>query len=99
VDEFRRAVAARPDSVPALLALGESWLEADKPRSSVEPLETAARLDAKSGRAQLLLGTAYQSLGRTADAAKAYQRYLEIDPRGDFAADVRVILANLDRRR
>ncbi len=99
VEEFRKAVAARPESVAALLALGESWLEADRPRNALHPLETAARLDPASGRAQLLLGTAYQSLGRTADATRAYQRYLEVEPGGDFAADVRVILANLDRRR
>ena len=61
----------------------------------MQPLETAARLDAQSARAQLLLGTAYQSLGRNAAAVKAYQRYLELEPSGEFIKDVRLILANL----
>ena len=78
-----------------LVALGDAWLEADRPRSAVEPLESAARLDAKSARAQLLLGTAYQSLGRKAEAPKAYRRYLELEPSSEYAKDVQVILANL----
>src|SRR5207302_3692437 len=93
--QFQHAVKEKPRSVPALLALGDAYLEADKPRSAVQPLETAAKLDAQSARAQLLLGTAYQSLGRNAAAVKAYQRYLELEPSGEFVKDVRLILANL----
>lgn len=92
---FERAVKARPDSVTALLALGDAYLEADQPRSAVHPLENAATLDAKSPRAHLLLGTAYQSLGKNRAAAKEYQRYIELEPSGEFVKDVRAILANL----
>jgi len=97
ISEFQRAVKEKPQAVPALLALGDAFLEADKPRSALPPLELAARLDGRSGRAQLLLGTAYQSLGRNGQALKAYRRYLELEPQGEFARDVRLILANLYR--
>jgi CheY-like chemotaxis protein/tetratricopeptide (TPR) repeat protein len=93
--EYRKAAGLRPEAVPVLVALGDAWLEADKPRSAVEPLEAAVRLDPKGARAQLLLGTAYQSLGKNADAAKAYRRFLELEPGSEYAKDVRVILANL----
>ena len=95
IGHFRRAVKERPEAVPALLALGDAYLEADKPRSAVPPLEAAARLDGRSGRAQLLLGTAWQSLGKNGQALKAYRRYLELEPEGEFSRDVRLILANL----
>lgn len=95
VSQFQHAVRAKPQSVPALLALGDAYLEADKPRSAVQPLETAAKLDAQSARAQLLLGTAYQSLGKNPQAVKAYRRYIELEPSGEFVKDVRLILANL----
>lgn len=95
IAHFRRAVKERPQGVPALLALGDAYLEADQPRSAVPPLESAARLDPRSARAQLLLGTAWQSLGKNAKALRAYRRYLELEPRGEFARDVRLILANL----
>jgi DNA-binding response OmpR family regulator len=95
VAELKRAVQVNPESVPALLALADAYLEVDQPRSALQPLEAASRLDANNGRAPLLLGTAYQSLGRNAEAVKAYQHYLELDPGGEFANDVRSILANL----
>ena len=95
IGRFQAAVKERPQSVPALLALGDAFLESDKPRSALQPLEAAAKLDARSSRAQLLLGTAYQSLGRNPQAVKAYQRYLELEPSGEFVKDVRLILANL----
>ena len=93
--EYRKALALRPQSAPILVALGDAYLESDRPRSAVEPLESAVRLDPRSARAQLLLGTAYHSLGRKADASKAYRRFLELEPSSDFAKDVKLILAHL----
>jgi CheY-like chemotaxis protein len=95
VTEFKLAVQHNPESVPALLALGDAFLEADAPRNALKPLQKAAALDPRSGRAQLLLGTAWQSLGKNPDAVKAYQRYLALEPSGEFSRDVRSILANL----
>jgi CheY-like chemotaxis protein len=93
--EYGKAVGIRPEAVPALIALGDAWLEADRPRSALEPLDAAARLDPKAARAHLLLGTAYQSLGKKGEAAKAYRRFLDLEPASEYAKDVRVILANL----
>ncbi len=93
--EFKVALKHNPESVPALLALGDAWLEGDAPRNALKPLQKAAALDPRSGRAQLLLGTAWQSLGKNPEAVKAYQRYLALDPAGEFSRDVRSILANL----
>ena len=93
--EYRKALAARPQSAPILVALGDAYLESDRPRNAVEPLESAARLDPGSARAQLLLGTAYHSLGRKTDASKAYRRFLELEPSSEFAKDVKLILAHL----
>jgi DNA-binding response OmpR family regulator len=97
VEEFRKAVELRPDSVPALLALGDAYLEGDQLRSAVKPLQQAARLDPRNGRAQLLLGTVFQGLGREKEAVLAYKRYLELEPHGEFAGDVRAIVANLSK--
>jgi Flp pilus assembly protein TadD len=97
IAEFRKAVELRPESVPALTALGDAYLEADQPRNAVKPLLQAAQLDPRRARVQLLLGTAFQSLGRPKDAVVAYKRYLELDPHGEFAGDVRAIVATLSR--
>jgi CheY-like chemotaxis protein len=95
IAELKLAVSKRPQSVSAQLALGNAYLEADQPKSAINPLQTASELDGTNPRAQLLLGTAWQSLGKNTEAAKAYRRYLELDPGGDYAHDVRLILENL----
>jgi CheY-like chemotaxis protein len=95
VASLKKAVALNPESVPALLELGDAFLEADQPKNALKPLEKAAKLDPRNGRSQLLLGTAWQSLGKNTDATKAYKRYLELEPTGEYARDVRSILANL----
>jgi DNA-binding response OmpR family regulator len=95
--EFLRAVALNPESVPALLALGDAFLQADQASEALKPLETAARLDPRSGRAQFLLGNAYQGVSRNSDAARAYGRYLQLEPSGEFADEARSILRELQR--
>ena len=97
IAEFRKAVALRPDSVPALLALGDAYLEGDQLRNAVKPLQQAAQLDPKNARAHLLLGTVFQGLTREKEAVVAYRHYLELEPHGEFAGDVRAIVANLSR--
>ena len=95
IAELKLAVSKRPQLVAAQLALGNAYLEADQPKSAIQPLQSAADLDGTNPRAQLLLGTAWQSLGKNPEAARAYRRYLELDPGGDYAHDVRLILENL----
>ena len=95
IAELKLAVSRQPRSAAAQLALGNAYLEADQPKSAVTPLSAAVELDDSNPRAQLLLGTAWQSLGKNAEAAKAYRRYLDLDPGGDYAHDVRLILENL----
>ncbi len=97
IAEFRKATALQPESVPALLALGDAFLEAELALSAIKPLQQVAALDPKNARAQLLLGTAFHGLGRENEAVKAYQKYLVLEPRGEFAGDVRAIVANLSR--
>jgi DNA-binding response OmpR family regulator/Flp pilus assembly protein TadD len=95
IAELKKAAADHPRSAAAQLALGNAYLESDSPKNALKPLQAAAALDGNNARAQLLLGTAYQSVGKNADAARAYKRYLELDPGGEYAHDVRLILENL----
>jgi CheY-like chemotaxis protein len=95
IAELKLVAAQKPQSAAAQLALGNAYLEADQPKSAVQPLQAALKLDETSARGHLLLGTAFQSLGKNADAARSYRRYLELDPGGEYAHDVRLILENL----
>jgi Flp pilus assembly protein TadD len=97
--KFRKAVEIDGKSVPALLALGDALLEADDAPGALSPLQQAAALDPLNPRVHLSLGTAYQGVKRKADALKEYRRYLELDPQGEYAGDVRAILTNPARSR
>ncbi|MFN7132350.1 MAG: hypothetical protein ACK4N5_09710, partial [Myxococcales bacterium] len=55
----------------------------------------ALELDEKSARAVLVLGMVYQSQNDAAKAKVEYQRYLELEPKGAHASEVKAILAGL----
>ena len=95
ITEFRKAVAARPDSPVALAALGNVLYEAGDSTAALKPLRRALALDPRSTRACLTLGTLLQTQGDAAGAAAMYRKYLEIDPHGEFSKDVRAILKSL----
>jgi CheY-like chemotaxis protein len=93
-ESFRKAVQLQPMDPVALMYLGLSQYEQGKLTEAVEPLEKAQTLDPKNGRTDLLLGAVYQELGRTAVARASYNEYLRLDPRGEYANEVRTILAS-----
>jgi Flp pilus assembly protein TadD len=67
------------------LALAYTYLQQNKPSESLLPLSEAARLDPKSDAVQNNLCFAYQLLGRTAEAKKACERALELNPANQLA--------------
>ncbi len=75
---FRRALKVDPASVAAKMALGESLLFTDNAREAVPLLEEAARADPQLRRLQYLLGRAYQSVGRSKEAERAFERYRKL---------------------
>jgi Flp pilus assembly protein TadD len=83
--------AASPASSVALsvaqdyLTLGYTYLRQNKPAESLLPLSEAGRLDPKSDAVQNNLCFAYQLLGRTAEARKACERALKLNPANQLA--------------
>ena len=70
MDDFRAAVASRPDLVEARVHLAGYLLEGGNPAKAAEHLETALRYDKYHVFARLYLGDAYRLLGRASDAKK-----------------------------
>jgi TolA-binding protein len=95
IAEFRKAVAAKPDSDAALAALGSALYESGQTSAALPPLRHALALNPANARACLTLGTLYQTQGNMTDAATMYRRYLANAPHGEFAGDVRTILKTL----
>jgi tetratricopeptide (TPR) repeat protein len=95
VRAYKAALALRRDSVTAHLGLGEAFYELDNLTAALTHLERARVLAPKDPQVYVLLGAAYQSANRKADAVGAYERYLALSPDGKMAHDVRAILRGL----
>ena len=96
VAEYRRALAAQP-SARAFVGLARALYDAggDRAPEALRAIDSALKLDPRSAPAYLLRGGILQGQGRPQEARAAYQRYLELEPRGGSAADVRQILEQL----
>ncbi len=80
MDEFKTAVALRPDLVQARLQLAAYMMEAGNAAGAAPLLEGAIRYDKDNVLAHLNLGDAYRLLGRIGDAQKQLEWVLSKDP-------------------
>jgi protein O-GlcNAc transferase len=74
IESFREALRLEPSSAPARLALGHALLQAGQAGAAVPELAQAAALEPRMLQAQYLLGRAYTALGRTQEAAAAFEK-------------------------
>ena len=81
--DYRRALERRPDHVEARIRLGRTQLQLGRPDTARATLERA-RKDATDGPlgyfAAMLLGSAYEELGRPGDAESCYTAALKLFP-------------------
>ena len=55
------------------------------------------KLNAKWADPYAVIGTIHQDAGEMADAKRAYQRYLELEPHGSYANELRAIVDRLGK--
>jgi CheY-like chemotaxis protein len=94
VADYRRAIAARETSA-ALAGLGRALYDGNQAREAQEVLLRAIELDSRNSRAWLTLAEIYVEQGRKGEARRAYLTYLELEPNGPYARDVRSVLQQL----
>jgi cytochrome c-type biogenesis protein CcmH/NrfG len=94
VSEYRRSLATRP-SAPAFVGLARALYDSNPQNAAeaVRALDGAVRVDPRYAQAYLLYGVIHQDEGRKAQARAAYEKFLQLQPTGPQAADVRQILA------
>ncbi len=83
--------AASPAAAPVLAYRGQARLFRGQAEAGLRDLETAAALEPQ-GWILAWLGEAYRQAGRAGDAARCYDRALELDPRYDNAWSWRATL-------
>lgn len=80
IEEFRKALAARPDLVEARVQLAAYLLEAGNAPEAAQLLESALRYDKNNVLAHLNLGDAYRLLGKTSEAKREFEWVTNRDP-------------------
>jgi predicted TPR repeat methyltransferase len=58
--------------------------------------EGAVKLNPKWADAYVIIGGVRQDAGDMSEARRAYQRYLELEPHGQYAPDLRAIVGKLE---
>ncbi|MBT7862492.1 MAG: tetratricopeptide repeat protein [Gemmatimonadetes bacterium] len=95
LDFLQRAVSLAPDSVRYRVAAGRALLQAQRIRDAMTVFEEAADRDPSSVDAQLGLGVSRLGLGMHAEAARALEKALKLDP---VHPDIRLQLASVYHR-
>ncbi len=95
IDRFEQALGSAPDDPRLLLGFAKALLEDKQDADALRAAQRLAQREPKNARAQLLIGEAQQNLGKREGAVEAYDRYLKLAPRGQYAEDVRRVLQGI----
>jgi hypothetical protein len=88
---------ANPGSAEANGFLAHALLNRNRRRESLAAAERAIKLNPKWADAYVVIGGIHQDAGEMSDARRAYQRYLELEPHGEFAGELRAIVDRLGK--
>jgi tetratricopeptide (TPR) repeat protein len=97
-DAEAACVAARdanPDSADAHALLAHALFNRNKRRDALASAERAVKLNPKIADAYVIIGGVRQEQGDVDEARRAYQHYLDLEPKGSYAADLRAIISRL----
>ena len=97
VVRFEKALALAPADQRALLAMATSLLELERGKEALRAAEKVARINPRSARAHLIIGSVKQNDGEKEAAIDAYEKYLELAPQAQYAKDVRRVLEGMRR--
>lgn len=101
IDEYRAALAERPEWPMALERLGDALMAAGKDGEAISTYERLLRLDQSRGSVRYTLGVLHERGGRLKEAESQYRECLRREPDNDDArrhlADIYVLRGNLSQ--
>lgn len=95
ISEFKRMNEIWPGNENALLALGNAYYEMGEHEQALQCLGEAKQINTHNAAVHYLLGMVHQSMGERKQAIADFKTYLDLDPAGDNAKDVRTIVSLL----
>ncbi len=85
---FVRASRLDPRDADAQVGRANVWLDRDRPAEAEAVLRTALRLEARNANAYNILGIALDMQGRRAEAIRAFEEAVRLDPSPTFVQNL-----------
>ncbi len=96
IDAYQKALALDPDNVNVRVDMGTCYRGAGKPEKAIEEYRKAIKIDPRHLNAHRNSGVVLAfDLKKPQDAAKAFEKYLELAPNASDAADIRQTISDL----
>jgi tetratricopeptide (TPR) repeat protein len=92
---LEKAVALKADGDEALVILANCHLDRGNLEKALGAAQLAAAANAENADAYLVVGAVQQQKGHNPEARTAYERYIKLAPKGQFAGEIRSILVSL----
>ncbi len=86
---------AKPDAADVMVMIAHAELDRGKGKAALDWAQKALAVDQNIPEAYAFIGTAQQMAGKRKEAKEAYQKYLELDPTGKYASDIKAIIGSL----
>jgi tetratricopeptide (TPR) repeat protein len=86
---------ANAESADAHALLAHALFNRNKKREALTSAERAAKLNPKLAQMYVIIGGVRQEDGDLEEARRAYERYLELEPKGSYAAELKAIISRL----
>jgi tetratricopeptide (TPR) repeat protein len=95
IERCAQAFSKNPDSADIAAMLAKTEFDRGHSRQALDWAKKAVTIDENHADAYVYLGGAEQAAGHPSAARAAYKRYLQLAPRGRYAADLRAVLRSL----
>jgi hypothetical protein len=92
---LEKAVTLKADGDEALVLLANCFLDRGNMEKALGLAQLAAAANAENADAYLVVGAVEQQKSHNSEARTAYEKYLKLAPKGQFAGEIRSILATL----
>jgi tetratricopeptide (TPR) repeat protein len=95
VTPLEQAIALKPDGDEAFVVLANCWLDRGNLTKALVYAQDALKANPENADAYVVVGAVEQQNNHNGEAKTAYEKYLKLAPKGQYAGDIRAILKTL----
>jgi CheY-like chemotaxis protein len=95
IEKLEAALVLKPEGDEALVVLANCYLDRGSAGKALDKAQAAVTANATNADGYLVIGAVQQQNGKRGEAKKAYETYLKLAPKGQYAGEIRSILSSL----